>query len=142
MTGENKGNIVRVTTQRSPAVYVRYIMHLLRGDEESPAVDSVSIRGMGKAITSAVNIAEIVKREAAPLYDNVSIASETVEANDKDAEETKERKLSVIRITLSKAPISAEAAAEAAADSGRSESRGGAGKSRGRRGRGSREESA
>ena len=137
MPSENQGNIIRVTSQRSPAVYVRYIMHLLRGDEESPAVDTVSIRGMGKAITAAVNIAEIIKREAAPLYDSVSIGSETIQATDKEAEETKDRKLSVICITLSKKPIDAKAQEKTASDASR-----GDGKSRGRRGRGGRGESA
>ena len=145
MSGEAKGNIVRVTTQRSPKVYVRYILHMLQGGQgEDPVFDAITIRGMGRAITTAVNIAEIVKREAGSLFEKIHISSEVIEA--KDAEEgSAERKLSVICITLSKVPIDSSIAVEQSSmpnpSKDKSEKNPGAGgnrrSSRGRRGRGS-----
>ncbi|KNH08241.1 hypothetical protein XU18_1249 [Perkinsela sp. CCAP 1560/4] len=147
MNTETKGNLVRVTTQRSPRVYVRYILRMMQGGptaDEVPEFDSMTIRGMGRAITSAVNIAEMVKREMGPIFEKIHISSEVIEVKPSD-DDSVERKLSVICITLSKVPIDTSIDVEklpehdpskvkSEADSGERGNRRG---SRGRRGRGS-----
>ena len=151
---------VRVTAQRGQRAYISYAIALLTGAEGKTQQDTIKISGMGAAISSAVNVAELVKRRVKGLHQITHIDSEVVK-DSYESIETKEkleveRSVPTVLITLStkaldtkalgyQAPLpdsmvseqEERAPAERRSGSGRDHGRSG-GSSRGRGGRGGR----
>ncbi|CCW60662.1 unnamed protein product [Phytomonas sp. EM1] len=105
-------NEIRVSASHGQHSYIAYAIAVLNGEDGRTKNDTVKISGMGGAIFNAVNIAEIVKRRVSGLHQITEIASEVVRDVYEPLDRSKnpdnleiERKVSTIRITLSRNPL-------------------------------------
>lgn len=64
-------NEIRITTQGMPRTYISYASTLLAENDTSKVV----LKEMGKAISKAVTISEIIKRRIPNLHQNIVICS-------------------------------------------------------------------
>ena len=83
-------NEIRITSAGRPRGYITYASALLTGEnvsdekedqvkkEDLKKYDSVTLKGMGRAINKAVSIAEIIKRRVAGLYQTTEINSTNI----------------------------------------------------------------
>eukprot|EP00232_Nephroselmis_pyriformis_P015758 CAMPEP_0182876792 /NCGR_PEP_ID=MMETSP0034_2-20130328/14352_1 /TAXON_ID=156128 /ORGANISM="Nephroselmis pyriformis, Strain CCMP717" /LENGTH=195 /DNA_ID=CAMNT_0025009597 /DNA_START=8 /DNA_END=592 /DNA_ORIENTATION=+ len=99
-------NEVRITTQGKMKNYITYGISLFQDKDKKV----VLVKGMGRAISKAVTIAEILKRRVAGLHQLTELGSvnmvdtwEPLEEGLKTVETT--RHVSMITITLSLAPL-------------------------------------
>jgi len=104
---------VRVTSQRSARSYISYSINLFTTEEADKRKTLILIKAMGRAITKAINIAEVVKRRVVGLHQITQIESNTMVDVFEPLEQgldSKEvtRNVSAITITLSKDPLDAK----------------------------------
>jgi len=105
-------NEIRVTSQGKTKSYVSYALSLLT-DAEKPA-DAIVFKAMGRAISSVVTVAEVIKRRVAGLHQVTVLDSSDIEDVWEPIEEGLKtvktiRRVSSISITLSKKPLDAAA---------------------------------
>lgn len=105
-------NEIRVVARHSLSPYIAYAIGILTGEEGKTQNDTITISGMGGAIHTAVNVAEIVKHRVVGLHQITEISSEEVtdmfEPIEKESEKenlTVNRRVSTMRITLSLKPL-------------------------------------
>jgi len=102
-------NEIRITTQGKMRKYILYAITLL----EEKNMDSVVLKAMGKTISKAVSIAEILKKRF-PLHQITEIGSNEIDETFipvvEGLEEIKQTKrVSSIQITLSMTPLDSHA---------------------------------
>jgi len=98
-------NEVRITAVGKRKAYISYAIQKFEDGEKS-----IQLKAMGRAMSKAVTVAEIVKRRVANLHQTTEISSNTIvdlyeplEEGLKQVEVT--RRVSAITVTLSKDPL-------------------------------------
>jgi len=95
-------NEVRVTMRTRVASYLRYVYHTLEKDEEN--FKTVELKGAGRAIARLVPLVELIKRRIPGLHQTSEISSVMVTDTTRSGEEI-ERRIVMLKITLSKEPL-------------------------------------
>jgi len=68
-------NEIRIQSQGRVTQYVSYCLRLLTKNEKGQSFDTITLKGMGKAATICVAVAEIVKRRVYGLHSIISLNS-------------------------------------------------------------------